>query len=212
MHVAKDQRSKLDSKSKPCIFMGYSEDEFGYRLWDLVDKKVVRSRDVVFLEDKTIEDWKQQKSESTNQSTSTTIDLRPSEPTQSVVRRQPIGTAESESVDSERPTDYESESAELLRSIEEYELESSNLEKSIDIYEPKQRGESGETPEREPTTSGRRYPLRERRAPTTYASQYILLTDEGEPECYDEAIADEHREKWLSAMQDEMDSLHENYT
>ena len=59
MHVAKDQRSNLDNKSKPCIFMGYSEDEFGYRLWDLVDKKVVRSRDIVFMEDKTIEDWKQ---------------------------------------------------------------------------------------------------------------------------------------------------------
>ena len=25
MHVAKDQRSKLDSKSKPCIFLGYSK-------------------------------------------------------------------------------------------------------------------------------------------------------------------------------------------
>ena len=56
MHVAKDQRSKLDSKLKPCILMGYLEDKFGYRLWDLVNKKVVRSRDVVFLEDKTIED------------------------------------------------------------------------------------------------------------------------------------------------------------
>ena len=35
--------------------MGYSEDEFGYGLWDLVDKKVVRSQDIVFLEDNTIE-------------------------------------------------------------------------------------------------------------------------------------------------------------
>ena len=62
MHIAKDQRSKLDNKVKPCIFMGYSEDEFGYRRWDLVEKKVVRSRDIVFMEDKTIKDWKQQKS------------------------------------------------------------------------------------------------------------------------------------------------------
>ena len=38
------------------------------------------------------------------------------------------------------------------------------------------------------------------------------MTDEGEPECYRESIANEHREKWLSAMQDEMESLHENYT
>ena len=32
MHVPKDHRSKLDNKSKACIFMGYSEDEFGYML------------------------------------------------------------------------------------------------------------------------------------------------------------------------------------
>ena len=56
MHVAKNKRSKLDNKLKPCIFMGYLEDEFSYRLWDLVDKKVVRNWDIVFLEDKAIED------------------------------------------------------------------------------------------------------------------------------------------------------------
>ena len=56
MHVAKDQRVKLDSKSKPCIFVGYSKDEFGYRLWNLLDKKLVRSRDIMFMEEKTIED------------------------------------------------------------------------------------------------------------------------------------------------------------
>ena len=54
--LARYQRSKLDNKSKPCIFFEYSEDEFGYRFWDFVNKKVVRSWDVVFLEDKTIED------------------------------------------------------------------------------------------------------------------------------------------------------------
>ena len=42
-------------------------------------------------------------------------------------------------------------------------------------------------------------------------SQDILLIDEGELECCDEAIADEHKEKWLSAMQAEMDPLHGNY-
>ena len=59
MHVAKDLRSKLDRKSKPCTLLGYSEDEFGYRLWNLLDMKVVQSRDIVFMEDKRIEDWKQ---------------------------------------------------------------------------------------------------------------------------------------------------------
>ena len=32
VHIARDQRLKLDNKTKPCIFLGYLEDEFGYRL------------------------------------------------------------------------------------------------------------------------------------------------------------------------------------
>ena len=36
--------------------MGYGHEDFGYRLWDPVSKKIIRSRDVIFLEDQTIED------------------------------------------------------------------------------------------------------------------------------------------------------------
>ena len=55
VHVAKDRRGKLGSKSRPCIFLGYGDGEFGYRAWDLVDQ-VFRSRDIVFMEDKTMTD------------------------------------------------------------------------------------------------------------------------------------------------------------
>ncbi|CAH1444283.1 unnamed protein product [Lactuca virosa] len=30
VHIPKDERSKLDVKTKPCIFLGYGQDEFGY--------------------------------------------------------------------------------------------------------------------------------------------------------------------------------------
>ena len=40
----------------------------------------------------------------------------------------------------------------------------------------------------------------------------MLLTDRGEPECYEEAMEDEHKNQWIEAMQDEMKSLHENHT
>ena len=40
------ERLKLDVKAKPCIFLGYGYEEFGYRLWDPLSKKIVRSRDV----------------------------------------------------------------------------------------------------------------------------------------------------------------------
>jgi len=65
VHVPKDERSKLDAKTIECIFIGYGHDEFGYRFYDHVEKKLVRSRDVIFVEDQTIEDiGKTEKSES----------------------------------------------------------------------------------------------------------------------------------------------------
>ena len=50
VHVPKEQRSKLNSKSTPCIFVGYGDAKFGYKLWDSKEKKMIRSRDVVFHE------------------------------------------------------------------------------------------------------------------------------------------------------------------
>ena len=51
IHIPKDERLKPDVKARPCIFLGYGHEEFGYRLWDPMSRKIVRSRDVVFLED-----------------------------------------------------------------------------------------------------------------------------------------------------------------
>ncbi|GKV30059.1 hypothetical protein SLEP1_g38923 [Rubroshorea leprosula] len=76
VHVAKDERTKLNAKTKQCIFIGYGQDEFGYRLYNLVEKKLVRSHDVVFFEDQTIEDI--DKVEKTSlQSNESLIDSRP---------------------------------------------------------------------------------------------------------------------------------------
>ena len=55
-HVPKEQRSKLDDKATPCIFIEYGDEDFGYRLWDSEKQKIVISRDVVFHEHETIED------------------------------------------------------------------------------------------------------------------------------------------------------------
>ena len=61
VHIPKDERGKLDAKSKECIYLGSPRDELGFRLWDPTNKKIVRSRDVVFHEDQTIHDVQQSK-------------------------------------------------------------------------------------------------------------------------------------------------------
>ncbi|KAK3011783.1 hypothetical protein RJ639_012566 [Escallonia herrerae] len=49
-HIDKEERKKLDFKSQKCVFIGYEGDEYGYRLWDCEDNKIIRSRDVIFDE------------------------------------------------------------------------------------------------------------------------------------------------------------------
>ena len=34
VHIDSDAHSKLDAKSKICLFIGYGDEKFGYRFWD----------------------------------------------------------------------------------------------------------------------------------------------------------------------------------
>eukprot|EP00253_Pinus_taeda_P035717 PITA_35717 len=54
VHVPKEKQTKLDSKSEKCIFIGYKNGLKSYKLWNLVRRKVVYSRDVVFREVKDV--------------------------------------------------------------------------------------------------------------------------------------------------------------
>eukprot|EP00253_Pinus_taeda_P020829 PITA_20829 len=54
VHVPKEKRIKLDSKSKKFIFIGYKDGLKGYKHWNPITRKVVYSRDVVFIEVKDV--------------------------------------------------------------------------------------------------------------------------------------------------------------
>ena len=49
-HVPKDERQKLDSKSRKCLLLGYGSKTKGYRLYDPKRERVFFSRDVLFNE------------------------------------------------------------------------------------------------------------------------------------------------------------------
>eukprot|EP00253_Pinus_taeda_P030340 PITA_30340 len=45
VHVPKEKRTKLDSKSEKCIYIGYKDGLKGYKIWNPVTRKVVYSRE-----------------------------------------------------------------------------------------------------------------------------------------------------------------------
>ena len=40
VHVPKDERSKLDAKTRQCMFIGYGLDGFGYMLYDSIERNL----------------------------------------------------------------------------------------------------------------------------------------------------------------------------
>ena len=65
----------LDSKATPCIFVGYGDAEFGYKLWDLEKKKMIKSQDVIFHENENLVDL--EKTEKTKDVVAGVPDLTP---------------------------------------------------------------------------------------------------------------------------------------
>lgn len=188
VHIPKDERSKLDGKSKECIFLGYGHEEFGYRLWDPKDKKVIRSRDVVFFEDQLTEDFgKQEKPKYLN---SSPINLDPVPPPM-------VHDDDREDVqdDSEHDDTGASEGSTGDNGHSEAS-EHGELSSQSKMTEPEVKRSN-----------------RQHRASSRYpASEYVFLTDEGEPECIQEVQNHKDKDKWFQAMQEEMKSLYENHT
>jgi hypothetical protein len=168
-------------KTRQCIFLGYGLDEFGYRLYDPVEKKLVRSRDVVFMEDQTIHDI---------------------EKTEKVV---PLYSDDLIDLDSTSLTD-------LPAQVEHDVQNDYQGPGDTDVPLHDESHDQFPVPEIPPDVPLRRS-TRDRHPSTRYSvDEYVLLTDGGEPECYAEAMEDEHKSEWVDAMQDEMKSLHDNHT
>jgi hypothetical protein len=167
VHISDHARGKLDPKSLKCTFIGYGGDEFGYRLWDDQNKKIIRTRDVIFNEKLMYKD------RSTAQSTSP-------------VQNDPVSTELADLSDS---------------SVAQQVGEDPQPEEPTEQQAPQ-----NPTPMPAPRRSARPH------VPNRKYMNFLLLTDGGEPECYDEACQVEDSSKWELAMKDEMKSLISNNT
>ncbi|PKI49854.1 hypothetical protein CRG98_029765, partial [Punica granatum] len=137
------------------------------RFWDPDSKKIIESKDVVFFEDQTIEDL--QKLEKARVGSPHKISI-------------PV------LVDVEHPVE------EVPGEYEETTTGGEIPQVDDDVTTD----DTGSQLQLEPADNLPRRSDRVRRPSTRYPPpEYVLLTDGGEPECYDEAVAHEHKEHWL---------------
>ena len=147
-------------------------------------KKLIRSRDVVFVEDQTIA-YIEKIDEPESKHSDILIDLSSTSLTQSFTQIE-------DEVQNEQffYTDESSEQVGIEDGVQEQLVETVV-----------------------PTDVSLRRSVRDRRPSTRYSpNEYLLLTDGGEPESYEEAIEDEHKNQLNDAMKDEMESLHAKTT
>ncbi|PKI76683.1 hypothetical protein CRG98_002992 [Punica granatum] len=145
-------------------------------------RKIIRSRDVVFFEDQIIEDL--QKLEKAEESSPHEISI-------------PV------------PVDVEHRVEEVLGEDEETMTGGEIPQVDDDVI----KDDTNSQLQLEPADNLPRRSNRVRQPFTRYPPhEYVLLTDGEEPECYDEVVAHEHKEYWLKAMNEEMNSLSENHT
>ncbi|KAL0284885.1 UNVERIFIED_CONTAM: Retrovirus-related Pol polyprotein from transposon TNT 1-94 [Sesamum calycinum] len=77
VHVPSDERSKLDPKSKQCIFLGYKKGVKGYKFWDPVARKMVISRDALFDEQSMLQQHQNEMSKVGSSSDTLQMELEP---------------------------------------------------------------------------------------------------------------------------------------
>nr|KYP54197.1 Retrovirus-related Pol polyprotein from transposon TNT 1-94 [Cajanus cajan] len=197
VHIPRDERSKLDAKTRQCILIGYGEDEFGYRFYDPVEKKLVRSRDVQFMEDQTIEDIDKVE-KTTPEKDRNLTDIDP--------MRLPIHNLDN--------VDGSVQPGEQHDDVDDQQL-GGGLDVPIDDDQEEHEMSHDENIDDapEPHQVQLRRSNRQRQPSTRYSSdEYVTLIDGGEPECFEEALESEEKQQWLDAMQDEMKSLYDNHT
>ncbi|KAH9725675.1 Integrase catalytic domain-containing protein [Citrus sinensis] len=161
------ERTKLDAKSRRCIFLGYADGVKGYHLWDPTAHKIVISRDVIFVED-------QLQKRDENDSTA-------------------------------------KEKSEIVPVYVENNSEDLDSSEAAPEYEEQEPIES-EAPEVRRSTRERRLLAWHSEYVTEINVAYCLLTEDGEPSTFYEALESSDVALWMTAMQEEIEALHKNKT
>jgi len=200
--VPHEKRGKLDAKGTKCLFLGYCEGTKAYRLMCLQTNKIIKSRDVVFMEDST--------------SAGNDSEVRPSGRNEG-----PPVVVVDEPSKSPKCEEHEEQVGDHLLANEEVS-EGPALSDGMRVANGEEmQGPALSDGNRERFGEEGRYPTRERRPLGEWWKNHILPQHEEEranvaflddPLNLCEAMRSEDASKWEAAMREEYESLMANGT
>lgn len=204
-HVLKPKRKKLDAKARKCVMVGYSKESKAYRLLDRSNRKIIMSRDVQFIEN-----------ERSGEKSEVTFDIAEqnvysNKNNNQKFAREPIMTRSSEKTLKSQKLDQEivyfpiSDTEEINHNTQERKQNIENIaEESFDddYYDPDTR---------EDIVNVNKENLIAEDDSTTSSEDFQPANDTSEePLSFADAITGPDAEKWISAMNEELDSLEDN--
>jgi hypothetical protein len=192
--VPDETRSKLDPKTTKCILLGYCVGTRAYKLLCLETKKVIRSRDVVFVEDCEV------------------LKVCPSGRSMEIVDP----TSKYSLLDEETHEEPHKDKVEAHEDQEGASIEDATPTNTMDVNEVE-----GGTRNEASTSEERRYPRRERRPlgewwkshiPPQQPQEHANIAYVSDPTTLHEALRSSDANKWEMAMKEEYDALMANGT
>lgn len=209
-HVPKQLRLKWDSKSKLGVFVGYGDYTKGYRVWDSNTRRVETCRDVVFIKNK---------EEVVKMNISPRILLTDEDV---IEQEPPLDKDNKEQNQKDKQLELQEENKEIeIEECKEVEQQEdgigSNVEdersSEVDLMEEYLEEEfldAEEERSEEKTISRNR---RQVKKPVWTKDYEMALIAQGtEQLTYEEAVSGEHKEKWLKAIEVELEALNKNNT
>ena len=219
VYIPDQLRKKLDAKSRRGIFLGYSEESKGYRVWDSTKKQVITTRDLVFDESAFLQIPK----------TSVDLPLPTSSPSQVLIPDIPPPThppnppptpqSSSPSNGSPAPRDQQ-----LIVDIPIHPVPSPTVDSPPHQANPASplhlsdiSPSSDPLPSENSTNPTQSLGARPINPPNRYGDWHYSFTAMAStlppvPKSYEEAINSSHAKEWKAAMDAEFEALIANYT
>lgn len=188
-HIPKDERSKLEPKGQKCKFVGYSETQKAFRLYDPSSGKVKISRDVIFNENLS----------------------------EAPIMSPPCCDVADVDILTEHRVGGDASASNDRATVSNSIICSNDTQATIEVEDIIEPFHGFDAPEAAMDPSLKTSRIRRKPDRLIEDPNFLCATTEDsssiiEPQSYEEAITSPDAKKWISAMEEEMSSLEENQT